>query len=161
MRVCDDIDGVFDARGFYGTQPLNAVCSVCLKAGRLAEIGASTNEVAVQELVRLLGSEERADEVRVEIECRTPALPTWQDRQWPILDGECPRFIKIASRPDFMDQEDFLTSIPEELRLGQNAQTLWDMLPREPITSIADGNYHTSFYLFSGSRGKLCRWDCS
>ena len=38
---CGDIGAVFDAQGFYGTQPLDAICSVCLKGGRLAEVGAS------------------------------------------------------------------------------------------------------------------------
>jgi len=157
--LCGDIGAVFDAQGFYGTQPLHAICSACLKGGRLADVGASTNEVAMAELVRLLGSEERAHELRVEIECRTPALPTWQDRRWPLVGGEFPRFIKIASRPDCIDPEDLLASIPEEFRFGHDAQGLWDMLPEAPITSIADGNYDTSFYLFSSSKGKLCTWD--
>ena len=162
--LCDFCGGAgvaFDGGGFYGTRSVGAICPRCLKVGRLAEIGATTNEVAVPNLARLVGSEERARELILEIESRTPALPTWQDRVWPFSAGEFPTFIKIASRSDFVDQSDLFDAIPDELRFGHDAEELWSMLPESPITSVADGNYDTSFYLFRGSKGKICTWDCS
>ena len=158
---CAATDLTFDGSGYYGTRKVRAICPPCLRAGRLAEIGASTNEVAVADLSRLLGSEERAREVVREIECCTPALPTWQDREWPFVNGEFPRFMKIASRTDFVDKIELYESVPEAERLAHDADALWEMLPEARISSLADGNYDTSFYLFEHSKGKLCTWDCS
>jgi uncharacterized protein CbrC (UPF0167 family) len=158
---CGSTAVAFDGVGVYGHEPVNAICPRCLKAGRLAEIGASTNEVSVQELSRLLGSESRARAVAREIERCTPALPTWQDHQWPISGSELPVFVKIACRHDFTDPDALFTAIPEELRFEHTSEWFWSMLPEAKITSIADGNYDTSFYLFRHSRGELCTWDCN
>ena len=158
---CRSTSVSFDAGGFYGTQEVEAICAGCLKSGRLTEIGVTTNEVRVRDLARVVGSEDRARELTREIECCTPALPTWQSREWPFVAGEFPTFVKIASRPDFADSGEFLSSIPEKLLFGRDADEFWDMLPETRITSIADGNYDTSFYLFEHRGGKLCTWDCS
>ena len=130
---CAETALTFDGSGYYGTRDVGAICARCLRTGKLAEIDVSTNEVAVSDLPSLLGSEKRAREVVREIECCTPALPTWQDREWPFLNGEFPRFIKIASRVDFVDKVDLYDSVPEAERLGHDADALWDMLP--------DGSY--------------------
>jgi uncharacterized protein CbrC (UPF0167 family) len=151
----------FDGGGFYGERDVQAICVDCLRSGRLRDVGASTNEVTVTNLAQRLGSEQRARDVKLEIECCTPALPTWQDREWPFFDGEFPCFIKIASQPDFVDKDDLYRSIPEHYRFGRDADEFWSLLPATRITSLADGNYDTSFYLFRLTTGKLCTWDCN
>jgi len=158
---CGSTALAFDGEGLFGTDPVTAICPACLKAGRLADIGASTNEVSVEELATVLQSESRARAMAEEVERCTPALPTWQDHPWPISDGGLPIFIKIASRPDFAGPEDLFRAIPEHLRSKRAPEEFWSMLPEPTITSIADAHYDTSFYLFRDSKGLLCTWDCS
>lgn len=35
------------------------------------------------------------------------------------------------------------------------------MLPDKVVTSIKDGNYDVSFYLFDDNGAKVVTWDCS
>jgi uncharacterized protein CbrC (UPF0167 family) len=160
-NFCQSDGPCFDGAGFYGMVEDYSVCPDCLRAGRLAEDGVSTNEVTDTDLVDSVGSKSRAAELVRIIEHCTPALPTWQDREWPFIDGEPCRFVKIASQQDFSGPDELFNAVPELDRLGHDAGSLWEMLPDKRITSIVDGNYDVSFYLFEVGTQKLCTWDCS
>ena len=144
-------EGVWlDGGGFYGSADIECICDSCLAEGKLKELDIETNEAF-----------EGTDEQKEEIIFKTPALPTWQDRCWPFLDGDYCIFEKIASKPDFADKEDFKASFPEEERKISDLDGVWDMLPTKAITSIKDGNYDVSVYLFTRNGKKHCTWDAS
>jgi len=75
--VCGRVGLWFDAEGFYGANEIECICDDCLAQGRLKELEMETNEASE-------GTEEEKDIIRF----RTPALPIWQDRMWPFVNGQ-------------------------------------------------------------------------
>ena len=148
--VCGAKGVWFDAGGLYGTREIACICDACLAAGRLQELEIETNEAF-----------EGTPAQKEEIVFRTPALPTWQDRCWPFIDGDYCVFEKIASRHDFADLAEFKSSFTKQDQETSDLDGLWNMLPSKTITSIQDGNYDVSVYLFSRNGKKHCTWDAS
>jgi uncharacterized protein CbrC (UPF0167 family) len=149
--VCGKEGIWFDGGGFYGADDIDCICDTCLSEGKLKELEIETNEA-------FEGSEEQ----REEIVFRTPALPTWQDRCWPFRDGDYCQFEKIASKVDFTDKTEFISSFSKEDQENSDLSDIWEnYLPEKPITSIQDGNYDISIYLFTRNGQKHCTWDAS
>jgi len=159
--ICGSVEICFDGGGFYGCKRIDSICPKCLQAGKLIELGISTNEVSESNLEEKLGSKELALELTRIVEHCTPPLPTWQDKEWPFKNGDFCKFIKIASQKDFNGPEELFNSIDEELHFGRDAAEFWEMLPDTKITCIEDGNYDTSFYLFMSGEQKVVTWDCN
>ena len=53
-QICEEKKTCLDASSFYGEDELEAVCEDCVKAGRLKEIGACTNDADAEMLVKQL-----------------------------------------------------------------------------------------------------------
>lgn len=149
--ICGEVGVWLDAGGFYGSNEIECICDRCLAEGKLAELDIETNEGTE-------GTQEQQDIIAF----RTPALPTWQDRWWPYMDGDYCVFEKIASKPDFENKEEFIQSFSKEDQDSSDLSDIWDnYLPEQKITSIKDGNYNISIYLFTRNGNKHCTWDAS
>ena len=88
-------------------------------------------------------------------------LPTWQDCFWPFVDGDFATFIKIASKPDFTDQQHFVNSILTDDAGDTDAEWLWEMLPDHPVSTIKEGQYDISVYLFRRADRMVTIWDAN
>ncbi|MFT5029161.1 MAG: hypothetical protein ACI9VS_001596 [Candidatus Binatia bacterium] len=140
----------FDGGGFYGVADIDCICETCLADGKLKALEIEINEAF-----------EGTEEQKEEIVYRTPALPTWQELRWPFVDGDYCVFEKIASKSDFADKEEFEGAFTEEEKKISDLDAVWDRMPAKTITSIQDGNYDVSVYLFSRNGSKHCTWDAS
>jgi len=158
--VCGSREECFDTAGCYGSGSIEGVCPGCLKDGKLIELDVCTNEVggALHEKLR---SDLDAESHSNIIAYCTPHLPTWQGMEWPIRNGDFCKFVKIASQPDFTNKEELFAAIPEDYYFGRDAGEFWDMLPESQITNLENGNYDTSFYLFTTGSEKVVLWDCN
>jgi uncharacterized protein CbrC (UPF0167 family) len=157
--ICHAQCQCFDGSGFFGSGSVQAVCPDCLSCGRLIEMDIETNEVNDRRAEAVLG--QSWNDI-VNVVCHmTPALPTWQDNEWPLGKDDLCVFVKIADRHDFTDKDELIRSIPDDLRFGHSSADFWGMLPDKKITSIADGNYDVSFYLFDDNGSKVVTWDCN
>ena len=149
--ICGEKGIWLDGGGFYGANDIECICDACLSEGKLKELDIETNEA-------FEGTEEQKEEIMY----RTPALPTWQDRCWPYRDGDYCIFEKIASKPDFKDKAEFIGSFSKEDQENSDLDDIWEnYLAEKPITSIQDGNYDISVYLFTRNGTKHCTWDAS
>jgi uncharacterized protein CbrC (UPF0167 family) len=149
--ICGEKETWLDGGGFYGANDIECICDTCLSEGKLKELEFETNEAF-----------EGTVEQKEEIVFRTPALPTWQDRCWPFRDGDYCVFEKIASKVDFTSKEEFVGSFTKEDQENSDLSDIWDnYLADNPITSIQDGNYDISIYLFTRNGKKHCTWDAS
>lgn len=149
--VCGEVGVWLDAGGFYGSRDIDCICDHCLAEGKLKELEIETNEA-------FEGTESQKEEIMH----RTPALPTWQDRCWPFFEGDYCIFEKIASKPDFSNKDEFINSFSEDDRESSDLDDIWEnYLLDKAITSIEDGNYDISIYLFTRNGRKHCIWDAS
>lgn len=148
--VCGEVGIWFDAGGFYGVDEIECICDSCLSSGKLKELEIETNEA-------FHGTEEKKDEIVY----RTPALPTWQDRIWPYVNGQYCVFEKIASKADFEDEEDFIGSFSEKDRENTDLKWIWSILPVKRISNYREGNFDVSVYLFTYDGKKYCTWDAN
>ena len=145
--VCGTVDLCFDAGSYFGGHDLECICESCLLSGALIELGVETNMVA-----------DENSEAAKTIIYKTPALPTWQDSVWPVIDGKYPVFERIASVEDFEDKQEFLNSY---INLDQNTsdiEWLWDELPKKRLSHYNEGR-DISVYLFSLNDKKYWIWD--
>jgi len=159
--ICGSNEICFDTTGYYGTNSIECICPKCLKDGKLIELDICANDLPYDFKNESLTDQSNIDDLTNEIVYRTPRLPTWQDMRWPIKNGDFCRFIKIASKVDFQNPEDLFYSISSGYKKDKNAAQLWDMLPSKKITSLEDGNYNVSFYLFDSFGEKVVTWDCN
>lgn len=160
-EICGNIEVCFDTAGYYGSQAPDAVCPSCLKDGKLIELDAAANDIPLAKL-----REELRQDLDVESHANllaycTPKVPTWQDADWPIRNGDFCKFIKIASRRDFSDKHELFEAIPVDYHFGRNADEFWEMIPDAKITSLKNGNYDISFYLYMSGEQKVVLWDCN
>jgi uncharacterized protein CbrC (UPF0167 family) len=140
----------FDAGGFYGTNEIECICDDCLATGKLKELEIETNEA----------SQGTLDEIETII-YKTPALPTWQGRAWPYIEGSYCVFERMASKEDFDNKDEFLNSFSERDKEQSDLDWLWEALPERKINNHHDGNFDVSVYLFTLGEKKHCIWDAN
>lgn len=140
----------FDAGGFFGENEIDCICDKCLVDGRLENLGIETNEVSGG-----YGEEART------IIYKTPALPTWQDRSWPYINGEYCVFERVASKADFESKQEFMGTFFAQDSESSDLDWLWEMLPESRISNHFEGSLNISVYLFTCQGQKLCIWDAS
>ena len=148
--ICDESGLWFDAGGYYGINEIECICDNCLLSGKLKELEIETNEAF-----------EGTTDSKETIIYKTPSLPTWQDREWPFINGDYCIFEKIASKQDFKDKKELKQSLSDYYRDSTDIDWLWDMLPDTKITNINNGNFNISVYLFTTGGNKYCTWDAS
>lgn len=148
--VCGNLGLWFDAGGFYGINEIECICENCMAGGKLKELEIETNEAF-----------EGAEEDKEEIIFRTPALPVWQSREWPFIDGKCCVFERMASKADFSNKEVFKESVLPSDREGSDLDWLWEAMPDKKIKNHKEGNFDVSVYLFSLNGKKYTSWDAS
>ena len=148
--VCE-VEGLwFDAGGFYGTNEIECICDDCLASGKLKELEIETNEA----------SQGPPEEIETII-YKTPALPTWQDRVWPYIDGSYCVFERMASKADFKDKYEFQGSFSHDDKEQSDLEWLWNILPDKKINNHREGNFDVSVYLFTLGNKKHCTWDAN
>ena len=148
--ICETEGLWFEAGGFYGINEIKCICHNCLSEGKLKNLEIETNQA----------SEGTTEEIEAII-YRTPALPTWQDRIWPYVEGQYCVFERIASKEDFESEKEFLNSFSENDKENSDLEWLWKILPDRRIVNHLDGNYDVSVYLFTYGDTKYCKWDAS
>jgi len=148
--ICGAVGLWFDAGGFYGGNEIDCICDNCLADGKLKELEIETNEA-------FEGSVEEQETIIY----RTPALPTWQDRVWPFINGQYCVFERMASKADFVDKDEFKGSFSDFEKENSDMDWLWEMLSEKRIANHKDGNFNVSVYLFTCNGKKYCTWDAS
>lgn len=87
----------------------------------------------------------------------TPSIPAWQDISWPVKNGVPYKFMKIASKLDYQDKSEDVSSLYDsDMHLD-----LWEMLPGHKISNMKDWRYDVSFYLFENDGDKFTLWDAN
>lgn len=147
---CCGKEAEFDASVFAGVAEIDAICADCLAAGKLKALDIETNEPKFSDNVI----------ARDIIRYCTPKLPSWQDIAWPWIDGEYPRFERLASQADFDDIDDFKRSFSTEILARTDIEYLWQSMSDTQLTCIADGG-DISVYLFTLNGRKHCLWDAN
>jgi len=148
--ICHKVGLWFDAGGFYGVNKIECICDECLLAGKLIDLGIETNEAY-----------QGSDEDREIINYKTPALPTWQDREWLFVNDEGCIFECVASKADYDSKDEFVASFLPEDSDNTDFDWLWDMLTDKKIANHKAGNFNVSVYLFTLNGKKYSTWDAS
>lgn len=148
--ICNKVGLWFDAGAYSGIGEIECICDECLLAGKLQEIEIEANEA--------VGGSREATEM---ITYKTPSLPTWQDQSWPFINGDYCIFEKIASKLDFDNKDEFQESFSSSDQENSDLDWLWEILPDTRISSLKDGNYNVSVYLFTRNGKKYCTWDAN
>jgi uncharacterized protein CbrC (UPF0167 family) len=159
-EYCGSTSPRLDGGNLSGTSEIDAVCFSCVERGALIQQDMSTNSVNLEEVRKAIGAE-AGEELTNTIIYRTPKLPTWQDTFWPFVDGDFPVFLKLASKGDFADQQQFTDSILPDGISEPDPAWQWDMLPDHPIKNLKDGQYDISIYLFRRNDRLLTIWDAN
>ncbi len=146
--LCNNVGLWFDTGGYYGINEIECICDECLIKGKLKELEIEANEAF-----------EGNTEDKETIIYKTPALPTWQSREWPFINGEYCVFERIASKEDFDGKEDFQSSFTESDRESSDLDLLWSGLQKTQITNHREENFNASVYLFTSNGKKHCIWD--
>ncbi|RYD43137.1 MAG: hypothetical protein EOP85_10480 [Verrucomicrobiaceae bacterium] len=153
---CRSTEGCLDGYCLKGVETVEAVCLSCLREGRLKDL-----EIAANEINHAALDPGKCDpqEVADEITYRTPSLPTWQDGWWPVKGGRACRFVKIASKQDYLSKEEFLGSLHD--CENDDMEELWGRLPEHAIRNLKEGQDDVSFYLFDDDGVKVTVWDAN
>ncbi|RRA98857.1 CbrC family protein [Larkinella rosea] len=164
--LCDQPKLCFDAGAFLGEDEIASICPECLATGRLYELDCYTCQGDVTELKRQLRErhpsltkaevDDLADQKTLELEKTTPPLVTWQDWEWPSVDGDYGRFIGYGSRPfytqlagDIDAKSLFEKSIYYAQADDTDADEWWQDMPRKTVNDYkASSDYSTLFYVF-------------
>lgn len=147
--VCGEVGLWFDAGGYSGVENIECICTNCLQSGKLIEMDIEANLCF-----------DDGSEAAQTITYKTPALPTWQDTVWPMINGEFPIFECIASVEDFKDKEEFLSSFIESNQTKDDIEWLWERLPRKKLNHYNEGG-DISIYLFLLNDKKYWVWDAN
>ena len=145
----------------YGTEAIDAVCFGCVEKGALIDLDISTNDVDVDVVRAAIDDNAAVESLTNTIIYRTPGLPTWQDCWWPFLDGDFATFLKIAAKPDFTNQRQFVDSVLADDSADTDPEWLWTMLPDHPVSTIKEGQYDISVYLFRRDNRMVTIWDAN
>ncbi len=159
-EFCGSTSHRLDGKHLYGGEAITAVCFDCLDGGKLIDRDVSTNSVDLKQVCNAVG-DELAYNLAGRILYRTPNLPTWQDTHWPFVEGDFATFIKIASKVDFIDQYHFNDTILTDGILEPDPDWQWEMLPDHPVTTLKEGQYDVSIYLFRRKDRLLTIWDAN
>jgi uncharacterized protein CbrC (UPF0167 family) len=157
--ICDKKTFCYNAGSYCGDEDIEAICDKCLKDGKLIKLGITTNDVNLDQIKLKIIDKNKLIELANEIIYKTPKLPTWQACFWPFVDDDFCVFEKIASKQDYDNKEEFTLSFSKEDRESSDMDALWASLPEQKITSLHDGNYDCSVYLFSKDNKKISLWD--
>ena len=162
-HFCGKDRACLDAGHFYGEEEIKAVCTECMKKGRLKDLDIAVNDIDTSGLA---GTKEEVRAIAEEIVHRTPKVPTWQASMWPVRDGKAYRFIKIASKLDYTrgaSEEEGKKIFSKSLRYDtiDDIDWLWSNLPEHPIRNIEEGQYDVSCYLFESDGVLLTTWDAN
>lgn len=158
---CGEIKICHSLSGSFGDTGKSDLCFHCIKNGVAMPVDCWLNEALPDESVIKKYGQVKADEIANVITYCTPSLPTWQDMQWPCVDGDFGVFIKLASQHDFIGPADLHSCIPIDELYGHSPDKIWERIPDKPITSLKDGNYDCSFYLFESNGKRVVTWDMS
>ena len=166
----------------YGTERTDRVCVDCLTGDRLAGRDIMTNcgnRVELVEQLSLLNPSASEDErTRLadlrsnELEKRTPHLITWQDMDWPCLDGDYAQFIGYGSKPMFASLDSggdgraaLQRHIHPELYHTVDDGFWIEMVPDKIIKDYSDTEqYSALIYVFRSVVNRsnyLILWDCN
>lgn len=161
-HFCREERPCLDGGTFYGDEEIAAICPACLQQGKLETLDIEVNDIDAS---KLAGTPEEVAAIYREITYRTPQIPTWQEFIWPVRDGKAYRFVKIASKPDYIEDKTeeegkrlFVASLHDN---DQDVDWLWSMLPEEPIRSVEEGQFDLAFYLFESEGVRLTTWDAN
>jgi hypothetical protein len=147
--ICDKTEICFDAGGYSGVNDIDCICNNCLVAGKLIDLEIEPNM-----------NFDDGSEAAKTITYKTPALPTWQDTVWPMIEGRFPVFEYIASKHDFKDNQEFLDCFIESDQKKEDVEWLWESLPDKQLYSYKEGR-DVSVYLFSLDNRKYWIWDAN
>jgi uncharacterized protein CbrC (UPF0167 family) len=181
-NVCQIENYCFDAELFFGEDKLNSVCPECLGNGELMNRDIYTCGGDIEELKRQLSeinselSESEIDklaEIKTnELEKTTPYLVTWQEWNWPCIEGDYCKFIGFGSREFYerlavetTDEILFKNSFYRDQKDESDVDYLWkEVLPEKEIKDFKSSNeYATLFYIFRSLNSDkiITMWDCS
>lgn len=166
-HFCEEEKACFDAEAFYGEDKINSICPECLAAGRLLDVDSFTCNGDIDGLRGQL-KEMHPDMSTAEIEKialqktsllekTTPPLITWQDWEWPCIDGDYSRFIGYGSQPLYerltttvSAKELFKDSFCAEVEDDVDVDDLWEsVLPGQEIRDFqASSEMDTIFIVF-------------
>ncbi len=178
-EICKKKQICLDATAFYSKDEIEAICENCLKAGRLPEIEACSNDADVEELfdqlIHLHPNKKRetllqeAKAKTDELEFRTPPLVSWQDWKFPALDGDYAQFVCFGSKheynkyaPDGDGKAFFEKWLLDDLREFTNFENLWRAVPENRIRTVSQSNdFSLLTYLFKSlhSEQYVIVWD--
>ena len=181
-QICEEKKTCLDASSFYGEDELEAVCEDCVKAGRLKEIGACTNDADAEMLVKQLEElhpdwtkdqlYQDAKAKTDELELRTPPVLSWQEWKYPVADGDYCQFIGFASKQDYIklafaadvddEKEFFASTLYDTFAEDTNVDGVWKSLADRRIKTVAQSNdYFLLVYLFKSvhSETYVSVWD--
>ena len=200
--ICERVRSGYGPPFFYAAsssqKKLDFVCEECLATGKLAEKGVSTNTGDQAMLKRLLinqmpdAPDQRLhlfEQYNVELQQRTPFLPSWEPLAWPAHCSDYTEFLKEVGRPELdqlatnRDGLGFLAAhtYPFLLSEGQNtggqrfltasfyrkeevqASELWQTIRLDaPQNNRASSNDQVGIYLFQclHCQEYLILWDC-
>jgi uncharacterized protein CbrC (UPF0167 family) len=154
-QICKTITICFDSAS-YGSEKMEHVCPNCIFDKKLYDKDISLNEGDISWLVLQLKEinkdlnenqiQENANKKTIELEKGTPHLLTWQDFEWPCLDGDYAKFIGFGSKPlfnslalDAKGKKLFKKSIHPEL-MDDFEEDFWDEMPNKLITNLKETN---------------------
>lgn len=178
-EVCHNEKTCLEASSFYCERELEAVCEDCLKAGRLGEINAYTNDGDVEQLFDQMEAlyPDKAKQALLkeakaktdELEMRTPPLVSWQEWKFPAMDGDYCEFVGFGSKTELNklatdgDGKQLLVdSLLDELREVTNIDAIWRTIPEKRIKNVAQSNDHPLLvYIFKSRHSEkyVMVWD--
>ena len=172
----------FDATLFYGQDQITAICPECLAEGKLMDRDIFTCQGHTEELkVQLKDIHAGWSDQEVEddaakrtsvLEKTTPHLVTWQDWEWPCVDGDYCKFIGYGSKalyaslaPGTDGEQLFKNSFYDIVLEDDHIDGFWEgTLPEESINDYEEStDYDTLFYVFKSLHSDtiVTVWDAS
>lgn len=164
-QICNENKICFDS-AFYGTENIEQVCSQCIYDKNLFGRKISTNSTRKDKFLNHLMNFDKslseneaieiANKLTKEIEQATPYLLTWQDMDWPFIDGDFAKFVAFGSKAFFNSHADdgngkklFNESIHEELLSYKHDDDWEEMLPDDLINNLEESEqYGVLYYVF-------------
>ena len=180
--LCGQEKICFDATLFYGEEQITGICPECLADGKLTDMDIFTCDGDVEELrsqLKGIHPEWRDKEIEDEVarktsvlEKTTPHLVTWQDWEWPCVDGDYCKFIGYGSKPLYASlapgtdgEQLFKNSFYDVSDDEADIDGFWeDSLPGDAINDYeASTDFDTLFYVFKSLHSDtiVTVWDAS